>query len=322
MPSSGEILPDTLAHPDPIAAAALVSSDDEFQIKAANPSSLGITLSPSADSKRGARPVAPFASSAPADRGDSRSQHDDDDHGHVRSAWPMALLASYASAMTIACGWLWWASDREAPGRPAAPAWAAGLDAAVEPDAGAEAGRRDDVSAVVEPSEPIAEGRLIPLGDSARIDALEIHPERVTVGPVELKRTRVDGRTERRDGGSHALRLHLRLRNTSDSVIFAPLDEAFVREPDRRLPETFIQDGSGTRIYAYRLPVSSEWEIAGQSFHELRPGEQLETVVLSDTNSRNRLDGPLVWRLRLRTAPETTTVLGVTFDASEVEPAR
>jgi hypothetical protein len=323
MPFSGDILPDALASPDPIAAAALVSSDDEFQLRPANPTTLGINLGTSGDSNRVAFPTPPFRSSAPSDRGESSSHHDDsDDHPHARSAWPMALLASYASAMTIASGWLWWTSHRNPPARQATatPVWAAGLDASNEP--GGAAGRREDVSAVVEPAEPIAEDRIVPLGEPVRIDALEIDPQRVSVGPVELKRTRVDGRTERRDGGSDALRLHLRLRNTSDTVIFAPLDEAFVREPDRRLPETFIQDASGTRIYAYRLPISSEWGIAGQTFQELRPGEEIETVVLSDTDFRHQLDGPLVWRLRLRTAPETTTVLGVSFDAAEIEPVR
>lgn len=147
-------------------------------------------------------------------------------------------------------------------------------------------------------------------------------PLKVSIGPVKLQRTRVDGRTERQDGGSGAFRLHLRLKNVSDDVIFAPLDEAFVRDPDRQLPETFIEGESGARVYAYRLPVSSEWEIEGQVFTELRPGEVVETIVLSDSDSIDRLDGPLTWRLRLRTAPETTAVIGVSFHHSEAERAR
>lgn len=326
MPFSGESLTDVLASPDPIAAAALVSSDDDVPSKADHASTLSSTLGinlglgASADSNQArAAPSGPsIRSSSPDERGASHSHQDDsEDHSHHRSAWPMALLGSYASAMTIACGWLWWTSYRNnPPDRQQAPVWAAGLDAGQEP--GIDAGRREEGSAVVEPAEPIAEDRIVPLGKLLSVDALEIHPLRVSVGSVELKRTRVDGRTERRNGGSDALRLHLRLRNTSDDVIFAPLDEAFVREPDRRLPETFVEDASGTRIYAYRLPVSSEWEIAGQTFQELRPGEQIETVILSDTDSPNRLDGRLLWRLRLRTAPETTAVLGVTFNASEI----
>ncbi|WP_152053418.1 hypothetical protein [Tautonia marina] len=326
MPFSGESLTDVLASPDPIAAAALVSSDDDVPSKPDHASTLSSTLGinlglgASADSNQAAPPGPSLRPSSPAEGGESHSHHDDsEDHSHHRSAWPMALLGSYASAMTIACGWLWWTSHRNPPPRQQAPVWAAGLDAGQEP--GIDAGRREEGSAVVEPAEPIAEDRIVPLGELLSVDALEIQPLRVSVGPVELKRTRVDGRTERRDGGSDALRLHLRLRNTSDDVIFAPLDEAFVREPDRRLPETFVEDASGTRIYAYRLPVSSEWEIAGQTFQELRPGEQIETVVLSDTDSPNRLDGRLLWRLRLRTAPETTAVLGVTFNASEIRSA-
>ncbi|WP_169972761.1 hypothetical protein [Tautonia rosea] len=321
-PHHGGNLADMLERPDPIAAAALVSSDDELHLKVAHgvnfSPSLGIDLGSSASPLRSAPSVPPLRPSSETDRLESRSHHDDSEGPPpTRSAWPMALLASYASAMTLAFGWLWWTTRRNVPTERPVPNWAAGLDA--ENKSGRDDGRRADASTVVEPPEPIAEDRIVSLGERVRVDNLDILPLRVSVGPVELKRTRVDGRTERRDGGSGAFRLYLRLRNTSDNVIFAPLDEAFVREPDRRLPETFIQDASGTRTYAYRLPVSSEWEIAGQTFHALRPGEEIETLVLSDTESGNQLDGPLIWRLRLRTAPETTTVVGVTFDESDIE---
>jgi hypothetical protein len=191
------------------------------------------------------------------------------------------------------------------------------------PDETSDPGRRAEESGLVAHLEPIAEGARVALGETIRIDALELTPLGVTRGPVKLHRIRVDGRPEHRPGGADALHLRVRLRNASEGVVFAPLDEAFVREPDRRLPETFIEDGDGHRVYAYRLPVSSEWGILGQRFGALRPGEALETIVVSDTDAPPRLSGPLTWRLRLRTAPETTTVVGVSFEASSaVEGAR
>lgn len=244
----------------------------------------------------------------------------------ARSAWPMALLASYASAVTLACGWLWWTGHRGGGPSGSGPVWVAGLEASDDPEnrggGPSDSGRRSDSSTTVEPLEPIGEDRLLTVGEPSRIDALEVVPIGVSSGSVELRRTRVDGRSETKDGGRDALRLHLRLRNTSDDAVFAPLDEAFVREPDRRLPETFIQDEAGARVYSYRLPVSSEWEIAGQEFIELRPGEVIETTIVSDTESSGRLDGPLTWRLRLRSAPGTTAVVGVPFHADDIDRGR
>jgi hypothetical protein len=233
------------------------------------------------------------------------------------------LLASYASAMTIACVWLWWTGHRGNPGslnrdRNPDRSWSAGLDA-TGVDAPIETvgpARWQEESSLVAPPEPIAEGARMALGETLRMNALEVTPLEVTSGPVRLQRIRVDGRPEHRSGGVNALHLRVQLRNASDDVVFAPLDETFVREPDRRLPETFIQDSDGHRVYAYRLPISSEWSILGQDFGELRPGEAMETIIVSDTDAPPRLNGPLTWRIRLRTAPETTTVVGVSFEAS------
>ncbi|QDV36110.1 hypothetical protein [Tautonia plasticadhaerens] len=244
---------------------------------------------------------------------------EDDEPGEHGSAWPVALLAGYASAMTLACAWLWWTGHRggdESP-RPPRSAAPAAPEAPVE-GPGPLAGE----SGLVEPPESVAEGCRVGLGDTLRLDALELTPLGVSVGRVELQRTRVDGRAERRPGGDRAMHLRVRLRNASDSLVFAPIDASLVREPDRRLPETFVEDASGGRVYAYRLPVSSEWGILGQEFRDLRPGEVLETTIVSDTDAPSRLDGPLTWRLRVRIDPETTAVVGVSFEAPRAEPKR
>jgi len=109
------------------------------------------------------------------------------------------------------------------------------------------------------------------------------------------------------------------LRNTSDTAVFAPLDEAFVREPDRRLPDTFIESINGDRHYAYRLPVAGEWAIVGQSFATLRPGEPRRTLIVTDPKTAGQVSGPLTWRVRLRTAPESTAVVGIMFHADDIK---
>lgn len=314
---------------DPTGSSVFAQLEEMSSPEQPPPSALlGINLDQSisrSDTERGSNPASP---SSQANSDSARQDADDEAHEEAdaaRSAWPIALLAGYASAMTLACGWLWWSQYRAGgANRDHAASWAAGLanleTAAVSE--GEDAGHRAGASCTVEPAEPIAESLRVALGDSLRVEALEITPLNISSGMVELHRSRVDGRTERRSGGTGTLQLRLRLRNVSEDVIFAPLDEAFIREPDRRLPETFVEDASGTRVYAYRLPVSSEWSIAGQEFSTLRPGEEIETIVVSDTDAESRLNGPLTWRLRLRTAPESTAALGVTFDATEIRTDR
>lgn len=276
---------------------------------------LGIDLGRPSD------PARPAEDPARARRGavDRPPPAEDDEPEEHGSAWPIALLASYASAMTLACAWLWWTGHRGGGDAPAPPRSAA---LAVSEALGEGPDLPADEEGPVEPPEPIVEGRRVGLGDTLRLGALELTPLGVSTGRVELQRTRVDGRPERRPGGDRAMHLRVRLRNASDSLVFAPIDESFVREPDRKLPETFVEDSSGGRVYAYRLPVSSEWGILGQEFRPLRPGESLETTIVSDTDALPRLAGPLTWRLRVRTAPETTAVVGVPFEERQVTPGR
>lgn len=222
-----------------------------------------------------------------------------------RSAWPHVLLMSYASAMTLACGWLLW--HRGSPARP--------LESGSPPEAIAEAdpGSREQESTRVEPVEPIPPSLIAGLGETLRVGDLELTPTNVEVSSVELERSRVDGETERKPGGEGALKLAIRLRNVSTDAIFAPLDEGFQREPDRRLPDSFLEVEDGRRIYGYRLPVRSEWGIVGQEFSSLRPGEEMEAVVFSEPDADRDLRGELLWRLRLRTSPGQNAVVGVRF---------
>lgn len=310
----------------PIASASFAEPDDEPE----EPSGvLGLDLGAEPSRAAATAATAPRAVAAPPRSETTSSDELEHDHVHdhggivTRSAWPIVLLAGYATAATLACGYLWWNGRRGPSGPPGG--WAAGLAAAEaeagapEPDPEDAEGRRGARSAVVEPSESIPADRLVELGASTTIDDLEIAPLDVEAGPVRLVRSRIDGSQSSRPGGDGALALRLRLRNESATAIFAPLDEAYVREPDRRLPDTFIESANGERIYAYRLPVDSEWEIDGQRFVELRPGESIETRIVSDVDAVDRLDGPLTWRIKLRTAPETTAVVGVTFVTDDVE---
>ena len=199
----------------------------------------------------------------------SSSQSDSvslDDYESTHSSLPIILLASYASAVTIALIWVL-VSGRTIVGP---------TDIFHPTQMGPESSRRGKVSATLEPAAKIPLTRVTTLGKLLRVGNLEIIPIEVSRGPVSLRKIR--DLDEYRDGGADALQIRLRLRNTSNNLVFAPLDESYIRDRDRGAPDSFIQVGSSERIYLYPLAVESEWSIVGQSFPTLNPDETAETT--------------------------------------------
>jgi len=218
--------------------------------------------------------------------------------------WPMRLLASYASAVTLAL--IWWVVLPKFRGKaevegftPGAPAVAVGT-------------RLTDPSRKVEIAAPIPRDRIVKLGQSLKIGALEITPLDTARQSVKLRRDIISGGTKERDGGSNALALRIKMRNTSSNVLFSPLDKAFVRDKDDGVPDSFVELLTGDRVYLYPLPVESEWSIIGQEFPSLRPGEVKETRVVTSSDFPTTNSG-MTWRLRLRTGPDSTAVVGVSI---------
>jgi hypothetical protein len=230
-------------------------------------------------------------------------------HDEPRTPWAMVLLGSYASAMTLACLWLWWNGRRPEPSLPDT----------------IPADSRPDLETAIPAAAPapvaLPEDRITTLGVPLRIGAVEFTPLEVRVGQVELEHVGIEGQPEWRDGGPGALFLRVRLTNRSPDATFAPLEPAFVREPDRGRPESFLESPSGERIDTFPLPQASEWSIHGQTFRELRPGESFETVLVSAPESAARFAPEMTWRVRLRTGPEPgrTEFVGVCIRQGEVQ---
>lgn len=223
------------------------------------------------------------------------------------------LLLSYASAMTIACLWLvWQLRSRRAP----TPPTPAPLRAVQRLDPGMNVAR----GPFVEPTAaPIPSDRVTRLSEPLQVGELEVVPLEIRSTSVTLEGVTPDGQRTTRDGGGGVLVLKVRLRNTSEDLTFTPLDWAFVRLSQASIPETFIEAGE-SRIYAYPLPVRSEWAIAGQEFRELSPGETFETVIASDEGALARTSDEMTWRLRLRTGPgeEQVDTLAVRFRRDQI----
>lgn len=221
------------------------------------------------------------------------------------SRWPRLLLISYASAVTLGLIWTL-AGGRRAALRPEAPA--------AEP--AGDRGGRARLSGRSVPEPLLAADRLVDFGGSIRVGDLEIIPTDIERGPVVLHR--VAGTNKQRDGGPDALRLRLRLKNRSTDAMFAPLDESFVRETATGPPGSSIESGNGDRIYAYPLAEASEWAIEGQTFPTLRPGESAAIWIVTAANAPPLADGPVIWRLKLRTGIGRVDVVGVRFRATDV----
>jgi hypothetical protein len=66
--------------------------------------------------------------------------------------------------------------------------------------------------------------------------------------------------------------------------------------------------------------VESEWTIAGQTFPELKPGESVETFIVSAPDAKARVSDAMTWRLKLRCGIEQTEVVGVRFGVNDIKP--
>ncbi len=221
--------------------------------------------------------------------------------------WPMVLLASYASAVTLAL--IWWVVLPRLRGRVES-------DGPASPTPAAVGTRRADRSRKVEPAAPIPAGRITTIGRPLAVGSLEVTPIDVARTDVKLRRATLSGGGEVKDGGSGAMALRVRLRNTSRDAVFAPLDEAFVRDRDDGLPASFVELDGGDRVYLYPLPVDSEWSIVGQDFPALKPGESRETRVVTEADFPST-GSAATWRLQLRTGLEETATIGVKIPGVE-----
>lgn len=208
-----------------------------------------------------------------------------------RRSFSGILLASYASAVTIAL--IWSLTSGRAADR---------------------AGRPDSAPRVPRPrsSFPVAEippERIVGLGEPLVVGSLGVTAERIEIRPVQLI-SRLD--SEGRGSGGRAYRLTIRVRNLHDSETFAPLDPRFVREPDQGEPASFIEAGEWT-IPLYPLARSSEWKIRGEQFPALEPGEEAVLSVFSAPEAVSEAPGAMTWRVRLRTDPGEDEVETIGF---------
>ncbi|MFO0909888.1 MAG: hypothetical protein U0794_16325 [Isosphaeraceae bacterium] len=248
----------------------------------------------------------------PTDAGTAASPIEEDLDESVEDSrglsWPVVLLASYASAVTIGLIWVLLSGRRLPESGPAEPPAA---------DISTDDGRRAGSATRLVVGKRTSNAHIVNLGETIRLGALEVTPIEISKGHVTLER--LVGPGAKRDGGADALLLRVGFRNVSPDLVLAPLDEAFIREREPGRLDSFIDLGPGKPlIEMYPLAVDSEWSIVGQDFRDLRPAESYETLIVSAPDSVGTLGRPAVWRLRLRTGINATEEMGVQFSPEDV----
>jgi hypothetical protein len=271
-----------------------------FHSLSSSANELDIAFSPSPDAQPAAHQP---AASSPEPAGEMQNEA-----VPPRISWPLLLVSSYASALTLALGFILWTgrglsrldfstSSEPVPGTNSA-------------SPGRGAGLTGDVLL------PLPAPNMTKLGRPVRLGELEVTPRSIARRPVEL--LRLQGTAEGERESSPTLVLTLELANRSTASTFAPLDPAIVRDPVPAVDQSLIEVPGGRPIAMFRLAIESEWSIQDQVFPALQPGETVETILVSEPVSMADLKGPLTWHVKLRTAPYRTDVLGVRFSVGEV----
>lgn len=209
--------------------------------------------------------------------------------------WPFLLLASYASAMTIAVAWLLWHGHARK---------VAQGDTLPVP---ARATSSRDLR-------PLPPERRTSIHKPLRVGSLEITPLELTQSPVRLVWTDSDG-DRRFEKGPESLVLRLLFKNVGSDESFAPLESAWVRRADSGEGDAFLINDSGI-IEVFPLALASEKAIVGQKFPLLKPGEEAETIVVAEAGS---ISSPATWRLKVRVNGDRTAVIGVDVRPEDVK---
>jgi hypothetical protein len=250
----------------------------------------------------------------------AKNAEDWDDEGDDSLPWwcsprIVVLVASYASAVTLGLIWVLWSHRMVREGTGVEPDAFGSRATVAEPAPGHRAGQ----SRKFRPPAPLPADRIVNLGQTLRLESLEVTPLEIAAGTVILKHE--IRQREARRGGDDALTLKLRLKNVSGADVFVPLDEEFLRARAEGVCDSFIETGPTQRMDMFPLAIVSEWSIAGQEFRELNPGEWYETSVVSAPNALGHIDPAttITWRVRLRVdAANKTEVVGIRFRTPDI----
>lgn len=215
-------------------------------------------------------------------------------------SWPIVILGSYASAVTLALIWVL-ATGKTLPRFQA-------QGPAREPESRSPA--------FLSPtSAPTSSDRSVTLGKALVVGDLEVMPLTVLHKTVRISRAAgLDGPTwENPD----CLVLTIRLKNTSKDRAVTPLAPPSARV-DEPADGSYIEIGATRRLSMFDLDLEGEWVIDGQSFPTIAPGATADIVLVSEPVPLERLVGPLTWWAALKTGGDERETIGVRFSRRDV----
>jgi hypothetical protein len=229
-----------------------------------------------------------------------------------RINWPLLLVSSYASALTLGLVWLLWSG--RGPFRPRFS------ESVIEGELSKASASKPDLQNTHKTPLPLLAQNLTELGKTMRLGDLELSPVSIVHRSVYL--FRLEGSTGEERESPDSLVLTLRLTNRSESRVFSPLDRSFIRDSSASEDHSYIETSDGPRILMFPLAAESEWSIQDQEFPALKPGESAETIIVSEPVQPARLGGRLTWRVKVRTKTYQTDVAGVRFSSADIADYR
>lgn len=231
------------------------------------------------------------------------------------------VVASYASAITLAFLYIWWKGSIST------------LDL---PDV-IPAIKNGQYGLSLIDESPLPSAYRLKLGESKRFGNLLVTPLKVTKGPLEF--VHFSNPKEVKDPSpSPVLKLWVKFENVSTDQTFPALDERllFQRVPDKKnAPHDRANNylclqseckRLGKRIPVYAFPINGEWLLKDQNLNTpLPPKKEWETYIPTNDEDLSDLKGPLCWRLHFRKGynPEShrgvTTLVEVEFDSKDIQ---
>lgn len=237
------------------------------------------------------------------------------------------IVLSYASAMTLAFGYLLYKNQYGVPHQ---------LESL--PDIKPPMKNGQVALQLVPESADLPNGHTLSLGESRRFGNVRVTPLRVTKEPLRFEYYTGDA-TKMRKPTDPVLKLWVRFENVSRTQTFAPLDRDLVlsRVPDNKnvgelRSNQFVmrladKPSGRPRVQIYDLPADGEWDFVGyRSTPQLSPGETWDTYIPTTETGLDKLDGNLVWRVHFRKGYHpvsfngVTTLFEVRFNSGQIEP--
>lgn len=178
----------------------------------------------------------------------------------------------------------------------------------------------------------VAPGHRLKLGDAVRFGHIRVEPVRVTMGTASLTHYSGSSPVAPPEAGEQVLKLWLKLTNESSDQKIRPFDRRLVY--DRRMSDNFdlLSDqfvvpadklgAADPNVPMYDLSPVGEWDLEGQAFPQLKPGESVTTFLAAGPDELEQLTGQSVWRILMRkgfnnrSGNGVLTLIEVEFDAA------